>query len=185
MSDVIRLANAYPDTVKAIIVGNEVLLRGEQTPEALAAMLARVKQATGKPVTYADVWEFWLKAPQLANAVDFVTIHILPYWEDQPQPVEAGLAHLEAIVDKVRAAFPAKPILIGETGWPSEGRERENAVPSLVNQARYLREFMALNALDPKLRVACGPKFGTSVTIAASKTDRRRFGLKVWSRDCL
>ena len=143
LSDVVRLANAYPDTVRAIIVGNEVLLRGEQTPEALAAMLARVKQATGKPVTYADVWEFWLKAPQLANAVDFVTIHILPYWEDQPQPVAAGLAHLEAIVDKVRAAFPAKPILIGETGWPSEGREREAATPSLVNQARYLREFMA------------------------------------------
>jgi exo-beta-1,3-glucanase (GH17 family) len=143
LSDVIRLANAFPDTVRAIIVGNEVLLRGEQTPEALAAMLARVKQATGKPVTYADVWEFWLKAPQLAAAVDFVTIHVLPYWEDQPQPVEAGLAHLEAIVDKVRAAIPSKPILIGETGWPSEGRERENAVPSLVNQARYLREFMA------------------------------------------
>jgi glucan 1,3-beta-glucosidase len=143
LSDVIRLSNAYPDTVKAIIVGNEVLLRGEQTPEALAAMLARVKQATGKPVTYADVWEFWLRAPQLANAVDFVTIHILPYWEDQPQPVAAGLAHLEAIVDKVRATFPSKPILIGETGWPSEGREREDATPSLVNQARYLREFMA------------------------------------------
>ena len=143
LGDVIRLANEFPDTVKAIIVGNEVLLRGEQTPEALAAMLARVKQATGKPVTYADVWEFWLKAPQLANAVDFVTIHILPYWEDQPQPVAAGLAHLAAIVDKVRAAIPSKPILIGETGWPSEGREREDAVPSLVNQARYLREFMA------------------------------------------
>jgi glucan 1,3-beta-glucosidase len=143
LSDVIRLAKEFPDTVKAIIVGNEVLLRGEQTPEALAAMLARVKQATGKPVTYADVWEFWLKAPQLANAVDFVTIHILPYWEDQPQPVEAGLAHLEAIVDKVRAAIPSKPILIGETGWPSEGREREDAVPSLVDQAHYLREFMA------------------------------------------
>jgi glucan 1,3-beta-glucosidase len=143
LSDVVRLANAYPDTVKAIIVGNEVLLRGEQTPEALAAMLARVKQATGKPVTYADVWEFWLRAPQLAKAVDFVTIHILPYWEDDPQPVAAGLAHLEAIVDKVRAAFPSKPILIGETGWPSEGREREDATPSRVNQARYLREFMA------------------------------------------
>ena len=143
LGDVIRLANEYPETVKAIIVGNEVLLRGEQTPETLAAMLTRVKQATGKPVTYADVWEFWLKAPQLANSVDFVTIHILPYWEDQPQPVEAGLAHLEAIVDRVRAAIPSKPILIGETGWPSEGREREDAVPSLVNQARYLREFMA------------------------------------------
>lgn len=148
LADVIRLANEYPDTVRAIIVGNEVLLRGEQTPGTLAAMLARVRQATGKPVTYADVWEFWLKAPELAAAVDFVTIHILPYWEDQPQPVEAGLDHLKAIVEKVRAAMPGKPILVGETGWPSAGRERENAAPSLVNQARYLREFMAYVAAD-------------------------------------
>jgi exo-beta-1,3-glucanase (GH17 family) len=148
LSDVIRLANEYPDTVRAIIVGNEVLLRGEQTPDTLAAMLARVRQATGKPVTYADVWEFWLKAPELANAVDFVTIHILPYWEDQPQPVEAGLDHLKAVLGKVRAAMPGKPILVGETGWPSAGRERENAAPGLVNQARYLREFMAYVAAD-------------------------------------
>ncbi|HWA41593.1 MAG TPA: hypothetical protein VHA10_00160 [Hypericibacter adhaerens] len=143
LGDVIRLANQFPDTVRAIIVGNEVLLRGEQTPDTLVKMLTRVKQATGKPVTYADVWEFWLKAPQLANAVDFITIHILPYWEDQPQPVEAGLAHLQAIVEKVRLEIPGKPILIGETGWPSVGREREDATPSLVNQARYLRELMA------------------------------------------
>ncbi len=29
----------------------------------------------------------------------------------------------------------------GETGWPSEGRQREAAVASRVNQARFMREF--------------------------------------------
>jgi glucan 1,3-beta-glucosidase len=40
------------------------------------------------------------------------------------------------------AAFPAKDILIGETGWPSAGRMREGALPSPVNQARVMHEVL-------------------------------------------
>jgi len=35
-----------------------------------------------------------------------------------------------------------KPILIGETGWPSQGRQRFWSKPSAINQARYMREFL-------------------------------------------
>jgi hypothetical protein len=42
----------------------------------------------------------------------------------------------------VQEAFPGREIVIGETGWPSAGRWREDAAPSIVNQARYLREFL-------------------------------------------
>ncbi len=38
--------------------------------------------------------------------------------------------------------FVGKPILIGEVGWPSEGRRREGAEPSQFNQTRFIREFM-------------------------------------------
>ena len=139
----IALAKAHPDTVKAIIVGNEVLLRGEQTGETLATLAARVHQETGLPVTYADVWEYWLRAPQvLKDSVDFITIHVLPYWEDDPLPVGEAVAHLDDIVAKVRAEFPGRKVMVGETGWPSAGRWRENAAPSIVNEARYLREFL-------------------------------------------
>jgi glucan 1,3-beta-glucosidase len=139
----VDLAHRHPETVKAIVVGNEVLLRGEQRGEALAQIAQRVRRESGRPVTYADVWEFWLKAPPvLKDSVDFVTIHVLPYWEDQPLPVGEGVRHLEDIVAKVRAAMPGKTIMVGETGWPSAGRWRENAAPSRVNEARYLREFL-------------------------------------------
>src|SRR6185437_15305133 len=80
----LALARRYPGTVKALIVGNETLLRGELPPAEIKADLEQVRQRSGLPVTYADVWEFWLKAPELAGATDFVTIHILPYWEDRP-----------------------------------------------------------------------------------------------------
>jgi glucan 1,3-beta-glucosidase len=41
-------------------------------------------------------------------------------------------------------AFPGKEILIGETGWPSEGRMREGALPSRTNQARIVSEILDL-----------------------------------------
>ena len=41
-------------------------------------------------------------------------------------------------------AFPAKEILIGETGWPSAGRMREGALPSRTNQARVVSEILDL-----------------------------------------
>ncbi len=139
----IELAKAHPQAIKAIIVGNEVLLRGEQSGETLAELVTRVKQATGLPVTYADVWGFWQKAPQsLVDAVDFMTIHILPYWEDDPAPSTMTVPHLEYVFAEMNRQFPGKRLMIGETGWPSAGRAREDAIPSIIDQARYLRDFL-------------------------------------------
>ena len=149
----IALAKRFPDTVTSVIVGNEVLLRGELSAGELAAIIREVKAAVTVPVTYADVWEFWLRNPDLAGAVDFVTIHLLPYWEDFPIPVERAAAHVESIRQRVAARFPGKEIFIGEVGWPSAGRMREGALPSRANQARFLQEVMA-NARRDKVRVS-------------------------------
>ncbi len=140
----IALAKEYPDVISAIVVGNEVLLRGEMTAADLAGLIREVKANVPEPVTYADVWEFWLRYPEVQNAVDFVTVHILPYWEDFPIPAEIAAAHVAAIRQKVVAAFPGKEIVIGEFGWPSAGRQREGARPSPSNQARAILETLAL-----------------------------------------
>jgi exo-beta-1,3-glucanase (GH17 family) len=139
----VALAKQYRDVITGIIVGNEVLLRGELAAEEIAAIIGEVKTATSMPVTYADVWEFWLRNRNLAQAVDFITIHILPYWEDFPIAASEAGAHVDAIRAQVAASFPGKEILIGEVGWPSEGRMREGALPSPSNQARVLAEVMA------------------------------------------
>jgi len=83
---VVQLANRYPDVIAGVIVGNEVLLRGEMLAADLAQLIRDVKGRVRAPVTYADVWEYWLRNPEVAGAVDFITIHILPYWEDLPMP---------------------------------------------------------------------------------------------------
>ena len=138
----IRLAKEFPSTITALVVGNEVLLRGEMTQSDLAATIRSVKAQVPVPVTYADVWEFWLRYREIYDAVDFVTIHILPYWEDFPVRARFAAAHVDQIRRRMAVAFPGKEILIGETGWPSEGRMRDAALPSRTNQARVVSEIL-------------------------------------------
>jgi exo-beta-1,3-glucanase (GH17 family) len=148
----VALAIRFPNVIRAIVVGNEVLLRGEMSPVDLANTIRAVKARVTVPVTYADVWEFWLRNRELATAVDFITIHILPYWEDFPIPARDAAAHVDSIHKRVAAAFPGKDIIIGEVGWPSEGRMREGALPSPSNQARVIQDVLAL-ANTEKFRV--------------------------------
>jgi exo-beta-1,3-glucanase (GH17 family) len=138
----LELAARYPDVITAVIVGNEVLLRGEMSSLDLAGTIRHVKANVSMPVTYADVWEFWLRYREIASDVDFITIHILPYWEDFPISAEHAATHVDSIRRRVAAAFPGKEILLGEFGWPSAGRMREGALPSPVNQARTMHEVL-------------------------------------------
>jgi exo-beta-1,3-glucanase (GH17 family) len=144
ISTAIRLAKDYPGTIIALVVGNETLLRKDITASDLADTIRSVKAQVTVPVTYADVWEFWLSNRELYDAVDFVTIHILPYWENAPIRAELAAAHVDTIRRQIASAFPGKEILIGEIGWPSEGRMRESALPSRVNQARVVSEILDL-----------------------------------------
>jgi exo-beta-1,3-glucanase (GH17 family) len=144
ISTVVRLTKEFPGTIRSVVVGNEVLLRGEMTTGDLAAIIRSVKAQVDVPVTYADVWEYWLRNREVYDAVDFVTIHILPYWEDFPIRAKHAAAHVDAIRRRMAVAFPGKEILIGETGWPSEGRMRDGALPSRTNQARVVSEILDL-----------------------------------------
>jgi exo-beta-1,3-glucanase (GH17 family)/cellulose synthase/poly-beta-1,6-N-acetylglucosamine synthase-like glycosyltransferase len=136
----IALAKANRNIVR-LMVGNEVLLRGDLTVEELAAYLDRARAAVRQPVGYADTWATWLKNPEIARHVDFIAVHLFPYWEgvDVESAVDFCFRELKA----VQAAFPKKPVIIGEIGWPSEGRIRAGAVASVSNEALFLRRFLA------------------------------------------
>jgi len=144
IATVVGLVKQFPTVITAVVVGNEVLLRGEMTTADLAATIRSVKAQVTVPITYADVWEYWLRNREIYDAVDFVTVHILPYWEDFPIRAKLAAAHVDMIRQQVGIAFPGKEILIGETGWPSEGRMREGALPSRTNQARVVSEILSL-----------------------------------------
>jgi len=136
-----RIQPEFGRAVKGIVVGNEALLRRELTAKELAAYVDQVKAIVAPiPVTVAETWDIWLKNPELAEHVDYVTAHVLPYWEGIP----ANGAHKYVFerYDDLRRQFWDKRVILGEVGWPSEGRQRGGAEPSLQNQAKFLRRFL-------------------------------------------
>lgn len=143
----VRLARAHPDVVEMLIVGNEVLLRGDADAGTLAALLDHARREAGVPVAYADVWEFWLRHAQVLRAhVDVAAVHVLPYWEDEPVEIGLAVEHVLRTFARTRDALAPTPVWLGETGWPSAGRQRERARPGLVAQARFVRELSAAAA---------------------------------------
>ncbi|TWR98231.1 glycosyltransferase [Pseudomonas saxonica] len=135
----IELANNSRSVVR-VVVGNEALFREEITPEELITLLDRVRAAVKVPVTTSEQWHIWEKYPQLANHVDLIAAHILPYWEFIPME-DAG----EFVLDRARdlkKMFPKKPLLLSEVGWPSNGRMRGGADATQADQAIYLRTLV-------------------------------------------
>lgn len=135
----IAQARRYPTSIKRVIVGNEVLFRNNVTPEQLMAYADRVRAAINQPVSIAEPWHIWAKYPELADHVDFITVHLFPYWNGTPR-AEA----IKEVIDSyngLRQMFPNKPVVIGEIGWPSNGNRFQYADPSVSNEAIFLREW--------------------------------------------
>ena len=137
-----EMAARHPDVVRAVLVGNEVLLRRERTAAQLLGYMQRVRDRVEQPVSYGDVWDFWMQNPSIVAGADFVTIHLLPYWENDPTPVGRAIDAVEHAHAEIAKRFPGKEILIGETGWPSEGRRREGAQPGHISEAMFIRGFV-------------------------------------------
>jgi len=140
----IQSVNAHPDVVKRIIVGNEVLLRNDIPIDRLTEYLDAVRRDVGVPVSTAEPWHIWLKNPELVKHVDFIAVHLLPYHEGVPvdQAVDYSLSRYKELME----AYPRKKIVITEIGWPSRGPTIGASVASRVNQAKFVREFLAKTA---------------------------------------
>ena len=126
--------------VIGVVVGNETIYRGEQKVEDLIELIKRVKKSVNVPVTTGEIWNIWRDFPQLANSVDFIAAHVLPYWENftDKQAVDQAVAMFQLL----REQFPGKRIVIAEFGWPSAGYNLRNAEPGPFEQASVLRNFV-------------------------------------------
>jgi exo-beta-1,3-glucanase (GH17 family)/cellulose synthase/poly-beta-1,6-N-acetylglucosamine synthase-like glycosyltransferase len=137
----IEIANANPN-VDHVLVGNEVLLRDDIPASQLIHYIQEAKAGVHVPVSTAEPWHVWLKHPELAASVDYITIHLLPYWEGLP--IDQSLHYIMDRLDEVQRAYPGKHIVIGEVGWPSNGVAIGGAQASRVNQALFMRKFFNL-----------------------------------------
>jgi glucan 1,3-beta-glucosidase len=145
--------------VDIVVVGNEDLYAYEKgksdaiDPCTVRAILEEVHSrldANGLsniPVTIAEPWDTLFrrnpdssfKYQEVLDELDVFMVNIYPY--HRGIDVKDSVADLDAIYLQVVAdaneAGPNKPVIIGETGWPSEGEIKGAAKPSLKNAARY------------------------------------------------
>lgn len=130
------------NNIDRLIVGNEALLRGDLSLSQLISYLDQVNAATQTPISSAEPWHIWLKYPELAQHVDYIAVHILPYWEGVGAEESIGFALQR--YQQIQQAFPDKAVLIAEIGWPSHGNSYKYADASIVNQGLFLRRFLNL-----------------------------------------
>jgi exo-beta-1,3-glucanase (GH17 family) len=128
----IRLANAYPEIVVAISVGNEtqIFWSAHRSPlDILIGHVRRVREGVDIPVTVADDFNYWNKSESraLASEIDFITMHAHPMWNGLQ--LENALDWLRKQHEDVQSVHPDRHVLIGETGWATsvhnEGEQRD------------------------------------------------------------
>ena len=149
-----KLIRLYYTNIPSIIVGNEVLLRKDLTLEQLVVVIRDIKKMVydinkkypklkHKPtVSTAEVWNLWIKNPSLGKEVDFINIHVLPYWETIK--AERFIPFFQEVYANVKKTFKGKSITIGEFGWPSQGYNNQDSVANPQNQATVIRRFLIL-----------------------------------------
>lgn len=117
---VIRVANAYPDVIIAINVGNETQVNwsGHRVrPETLIGYIRQVRAGTRVPVTTCDDYNFWNKpeAQAVWDEIDFLGFHAYAMWNRQA--LGDALAWTQDRLDEVQRRFPEALVVHCETGW--------------------------------------------------------------------
>jgi len=169
----IRLANAFPDIVLAVSVGNEKLVEwsaNRMDPPVLAAYLRKVRAAVRQPVTINDNWLYWSKVDKvIAESVDFAAVHVYPFldtfydptkydWRQKSVPEgQRAQAMIDATITEAKKQFEDAraglvkfglgnlPMVIGETGWAAVDT---NGGPSLAFRAHPVNQKMYFDALQ-------------------------------------
>jgi len=116
----IRLANAFPDIVIAVCVGNETQVSWSAHRSPLPILidhLRTVRAGVSVPVTVADDFNFWNKPESvvLDQEVDFITMHAHPMWNGLQ--LDDALPWVEDQLAVVQAMHPDQSLVLGETGW--------------------------------------------------------------------
>jgi exo-beta-1,3-glucanase (GH17 family) len=149
----VELVNENHPSIKTAIVGNEVLERSAKngmTEEKLIALINIAKSGITNPnvkIAAADTYKQWImNRPNLAASADLLIWHTYGYWAGVN--IEGAYALVSKRYDDMLAMYPGKPMLLGETGWPSmttnpSADGTTMAVGSDANQATFYREALA------------------------------------------
>jgi exo-beta-1,3-glucanase (GH17 family) len=147
------IVNEGHPSIKTAVVGNEVLNRVEDnmlTEEDLIAFVAQARAAITVPVTIAvaETYPRWMEMrPNLADSVDMIIWHTYGWWSGADINDSAALIYSR--YQDMLTNYPNKPMVLGETGWPSMYDNESDdlttiAVGNEENQWRYYNEVLGL-----------------------------------------
>lgn len=139
----IKLAETYSEIVCAVNVGNEALVDWNDhkvSTESMIGYVNQVKESIEQPVTVAENYRWWADhGKDLAAAVDFISIHVYPVWEEKD--IDEGMSFsIQNLID-VKKALPDSKMVISEAGWASSASEFGDRA-SEDKQVRYYTELM-------------------------------------------
>ncbi|KAI8986006.1 glycoside hydrolase superfamily [Pilobolus umbonatus] len=139
LKDLVRYNKLY--NVEAIIVGSEVLYRGDLKSWELVDRINQVKAVTKVvPVTTSEV--YYKITSDVANVVDFMMMNAFIYWEGTTVEKAA-----QAMLEHYRGAqnlSQGKLVRISETGWPNQGTPFEQSQPSPENQKQFMLDTLCM-----------------------------------------
>ena len=148
----VRLANAYPSVVLAVVVGNEtqVSWSAHRTdPAVLVEWLREARRGAKVPVATADDFGFWLspESDRIAAEVDLIVLHAYAMWNGKA--LEDALAFTQEKYAATVKRHPGLPVLLGEAGWATK-KHTEGEQATLIKaeageaqQRRFFQEFEA------------------------------------------
>lgn len=117
-------------------VGNEVMYRGDLSEDALLHYMYRVKEAIPDiPMGYVDAYYEFSHRPRITAACDVILANCYPYWEGCH--IDYSLLYMKQMYYQARDAGGGKPVMITETGWPSQGGNLKSAEAGYENYLKY------------------------------------------------
>uniref|UniRef100_K3WMY1 glucan endo-1,3-beta-D-glucosidase n=1 Tax=Globisporangium ultimum (strain ATCC 200006 / CBS 805.95 / DAOM BR144) TaxID=431595 RepID=K3WMY1_GLOUD len=139
------------DKIFDIHVGSEAIYRNDISVAQNIAYLDEIKalrdqypQSKDIPVTIAEISDVYLAHSELVDAVDVVSANNFPFWEKWDVATAAQRFQDRMTPLFALASSKGKRVVIGETGWASDGTSAKASTANPENALTYFRDFYAL-----------------------------------------
>lgn len=138
-----------PHYIDSILIGNEVLFRGDMSESELISYIVKTKDFLRQndidiPVGTSDIGSKW--TPRLGSIVDVLAANIHPFFGGVPVNISTSWTY-EFLYDQVLVDLdnwghiPSK-ILISEVGWPSGGGKIWGSIAGIQEQQKLLNDWI-------------------------------------------
>lgn len=158
----LRLADGFPEIVKALCVGNEtqIFWSGNRVPtERLIEIVREVRARSGVPITVSDDFNYWNKPESrvVAREIDFISSHHHPLWNGSQ--VQDAMAWVRKTFSDVQAVHPGDLVLISETGWATQRLDTGDQGKYMKGRVGEDEQAVFCDSLGAWLRVSRVPTF--------------------------